>query len=78
MAREIGLEYATQSATLIKKNAAHVHVPCADGEAKFCLVPTIELAKNYRLSDRQISSIRALIEAHADEFRSAWTKHFSG
>jgi hypothetical protein len=39
---------------------------------------TDELAKNYRLSDRQISSIRTLIEAHANEFRSAWTKHFGG
>ncbi|MHB8476261.1 MAG: DUF4160 domain-containing protein [Steroidobacteraceae bacterium] len=56
----------------------HVHVQCADGEAKFWLEPVIELAKNYRLSDRQISSIRTLIEAHANEFRSAWTKHFGG
>lgn len=56
----------------------HVHVQCADGEAKFWLEPAIELAKNYRLSDRQISSIRTLIEAHAHEFRSAWTKHFGG
>jgi Domain of unknown function (DUF4160) len=48
------------------------------GEAKFWLEPNIELARNYRLSDRQISSIRALIEAHADEFRGALTKHFSG
>ena len=56
----------------------HVHVQCADGEAEFWLEPVIELAKNYRLNDRQISSIRALIEAHANEFRSAWTKHFGG
>jgi len=56
----------------------HVHVQCAEGEAKFWLEPTIELAKNYRLNDRQISSIRALIEVHADEFRSAWKKHFGG
>jgi hypothetical protein len=54
----------------------HVHVRCADSGAKSWLEPTIEMAKNYRLSDRQISSIRTLIEAHADEFRSAWTKHF--
>jgi hypothetical protein len=54
----------------------HVHVQCADGEAKFWLEPAIELARNHRLSDRQISSIRVLIEAHANEFRSAWNKHF--
>jgi hypothetical protein len=56
----------------------HVHVQCAEGEAKFWLEPTIEMARNYRLSDRQISSIRTVIEAHANEFRSAWTKHFGG
>ena len=49
----------------------HVHVQCAEGEAKFWLEPTIEMAKNYRLSDRQISAIHAVIEAHANEFRSA-------
>ena len=27
----------------------HVHVYCADGEAKFWLDPEIELTKNYRL-----------------------------
>jgi Domain of unknown function (DUF4160) len=54
----------------------HVHVQCAEGEAKFWLEPTVEMARNYRLSDRQISSIRTVIEAHANEFRSAWTKHF--
>jgi hypothetical protein len=54
----------------------HVHVQCAEGEAKFWLEPTIEMARNYRLSDRQISSIRTVIEAHANEFRSAWTKYF--
>ena len=54
----------------------HVHVQCADGEAKFWLEPAIELVKNYRLNDRQIGSIRTLIEAHSHECRSAWTKHF--
>ena len=32
----------------------HVHVHCADGEAKFWLEPLIELAQNYGLNDRQI------------------------
>lgn len=45
-------------------------------EYKIALEPAIELAKNYRLSDRQISSIRTLIEAHANEFRSAWIGRF--
>jgi hypothetical protein len=36
----------------------HVHVQSADGEAKFWLEAAIELAKNCRLNDRQMNSIR--------------------
>ena len=32
----------------------HVHVSCADGEAKFWLEPDIALARNYRLSESQL------------------------
>jgi len=54
----------------------HVHVVCADGEAKYWLVPDIELAKNYRLSRSQLKEIEQLIEEHYDELKSAWEGHF--
>ena len=56
----------------------HVHVQCADGEAKFWPRPEIEQAHNFRLTDRQLRSIQTLIEAHADELRAAWSRHFGG
>ena len=56
----------------------HVHVQCPDGEAKFWLEPAIAMAHNYGLSDQQIRSAQQLVEAHADEIRTAWRKHFSG
>ena len=56
---------------------AHVQV-CADGEAKYWLEPDIELAKNYHLSRGQLKEIERLIEAHFDELKSAWKKHFGG
>lgn len=56
----------------------HVHVQCADGEAKFWLEPRIEQAQNFNLSDRQLRSIQILIEAHANEIRAAWARHFGG
>ncbi len=43
----------------------HVHVHCADGEAKFWLEPTIKLAQNYRLSDLQLRVVEDLIREHA-------------
>ncbi len=56
----------------------HVHVVCADGEAKYWLNPNIELAKNYGLSRPQLKEIERLIEEHYDELQSAWKKHFGG
>ena len=54
----------------------HVHVGCADGEAKFWLQPEIELANNYRLSRSQLKRIESLIEEHYDELVAAWHEHF--
>jgi hypothetical protein len=54
-----------------------VHVQCPDGEAKFWLEPTIALAHNYGLSDQQVRAAQQLVEAHVDEIRSAWRKHFA-
>jgi len=56
----------------------HVHVYCGDGEAKFWLVPEIELSRNYRLIRLQLKQIEKIIEEHYDELTSAWQKHFSG
>ena len=62
----------------------HVHVECPGGEAKlvdgrhkFWLEPAIALAHNYGLTEQQVRAAQQLVEAHADEIRSAWKKHFS-
>jgi hypothetical protein len=55
----------------------HVHVECPDGEAKFWLEPAIALAHNYGLTEQQVRAAQQLVEAHSDEIRSAWKKHFS-
>ena len=56
----------------------HIHAYCGDGEAKFWLVPEIELSRNYRLTRMQLKLIEEIIEEHYDELTSAWQKHFSG
>jgi ribosomal protein L16/L10AE len=53
-----------------------VHVYSADGEAKFWLEPTLELAKNYRLTKIQLETVEAIIQRHYDEFKAAWNSHF--
>ncbi len=54
----------------------HVHVHCADGEAKYWLEPSIALAENHRLSRSQLNEIEGMIEAHYHELTTAWNKHF--
>jgi hypothetical protein len=54
---------------------AHVHVACADGEAKFWLAPEIELAKNHELSRFRLKEIEGIIEVHYEELTRAWEQH---
>ena len=54
----------------------HVHVHCADGEAKFWIEPSIEVAHNAGMNQRQVRAAQTLVEVHADEIRRAWQQHF--
>ena len=54
----------------------HVHVQASGGEAKFWLEPTIDLAKNYGLTEKELRDARKILEEHEDEIKSAWETHF--
>lgn len=54
----------------------HVHVAHPDGEAKFWLTPTVQLAVNMSLSPIQIKQAHAVVEAHIQEIEDAWRRHF--
>ena len=49
----------------------HIHVSCSDGEAKFWLLPQIELARNHKLSRVQLKEIERLIEDNYNDFKNA-------
>lgn len=53
-----------------------MHVDTPGGEAKFWLEPGVELARNYKLSGREIATIEELIHKHQTEIRDAWNRHF--
>ena len=55
----------------------HVHVYHAEGEAKFWLEPTVELAENYGLRRRRLAAALRLVLEHEDEIRRAWKAHFA-
>jgi hypothetical protein len=59
-----------------EESRMHVHVHCAQGEAKFWMEPEVELAQNYGLSGSDLRDIRRLIEEHTDEITGAWERHF--
>ena len=53
-----------------------MHVAHPDGEAKFWLAPTIELAVNRGLSPTQLRQALAIITANRWEIEDAWTTYF--
>jgi hypothetical protein len=55
--------------------AAHP-VQSADGEAKYWIEPSIELARNHGLSAQDLRRVEQLIEEHEEEIRNAWSDHF--
>jgi hypothetical protein len=55
----------------------HVHVFCANGQAKFWLEPEIELAENYGLRSGELTTAQGLIEEHSDEIKRRWQEHFA-
>ena len=54
----------------------HVHVTHTDGEAKFWMEPTIEIAMNQGLSQKQVNDALALVRSHREEMSHAWRIHF--
>lgn len=64
------------SSSFARGDAASLHVQSADGEAKVWIEPEIELARNYELSDQDLSRVLELVKDHEQEIRDAWHKHF--
>ena len=54
----------------------HIHIQCQHGEAKFWLDPQIELAKNYKLSRKELNEVEKIIEEYYEDFIKAWEEHF--
>ncbi len=61
-----------------EESRVHVHVQGQNGEAKFWLEPTTELAQAVGLSQREINEALRLVQEHENDIRSAWRKHFAG
>jgi hypothetical protein len=60
-----------------EESRRHVHVISADGEAKFWLEPSVQLARNHGLSGAQLRRVQSIVEAHHGQLIAAWNNHFS-
>jgi hypothetical protein len=54
----------------------HVHVSHPNGEAKFWLTPTVQLATAAGLNQRLLREAQAVVENHLGEITNAWHSHF--
>ena len=61
-----------------EESRMHIHVSHPDGEAKFWLEPTIELACNIGLSSSKMKEAERLVESRKKEISDAWNNHFGG
>ena len=59
-----------------EESRKHVHVAASNGEAKYWLEPEVALARNHRLSGRQLREIEAIVREHKDEITAAWDRYF--
>jgi hypothetical protein len=61
-----------------EESRPHIHVSHPDGEAKFWLSPTVELARNIGLSLPRTKEAERLVETRHQEIIDAWNNHFGG
>jgi hypothetical protein len=54
-----------------EEGRVHIHVSHPDGEAKFWLKPTIELARNIGLSSSKVKDAERLVVSHQQEIIDA-------
>ena len=55
----------------------HVHVECAEGEAKFWIEPILSLATYYKIGPKRLNEIQKIVEKRKNEIVKEWKKHFS-
>ncbi|MDX1655816.1 MAG: DUF4160 domain-containing protein [Candidatus Competibacteraceae bacterium] len=54
----------------------HIYVHCGGGEAKFWMELKTKLTKYYGFSNKELRTVKILIEEHADSIRNACSRHF--
>ncbi|ASV34349.1 DUF4160 domain-containing protein [Candidatus Hamiltonella defensa] len=59
------------------REPAHIHIRNAENEAKFWLIPRVQLARNDGFNVRELKEIHLVIEKHKILLEEAWNEYFS-
>ena len=59
------------------REAMHIHVRSAEGEAKFWLTPTVHLADSDGYDARVLRELRGAVIANKELIERTWNDHFA-
>lgn len=59
-----------------EESRIHIHVIGPEGEAKFWIVPQIEVVKSVGFSDHELNDLAEIIKEKKDEIKKSWRTHF--
>lgn len=59
------------------REAVHVHVRSAEGEAKFWLQPSVQLADSVGFDARTLRELLGVVIDNASTIERAWHEHFA-
>ena len=54
----------------------HVHIECAEGEAKFWIEPIVSMATYYKIRPQKLNEIQKIVEKRKHEIIKKWKEHF--
>ena len=58
-----------------EEDRMHVHIESADGELKVWLEPSIEVAENHGIPEREVTKILRILRNRHDEVEQRWREH---
>ena len=59
------------------REATHIHVRSADGEAKYWLMPSIYLADSDGFDARTLRELQGVVTANKELIERMWNEHFA-
>jgi len=59
------------------REPAHIHIRKAGAEAKFWLVPQVQLARNDGFDARTLRHIVGMVKDHREQLEGAWNEYFA-